>query len=80
MNEKEIEVTQSATDLNYLERKNIQLRGEIQCLNDRIAGLVKENSRLKQEAAISKLVVKAFKNIENLVMSAKALLGKLKIN
>ncbi len=80
MSEKEIEVTKSATDLNYLERKNIQLRGEIQCLNDRIAGLVKENSRLRQEAAITKLVAKALKNINNLWLSAKALWRKLKIN
>jgi cell division protein FtsL len=80
MTEKEIEVTPLATDLNYLERKNIQLRGEIQCLNDRIAGLVKENGRLRQEVAISKFVAKVFKDIENFVLSAKTLLGKLKVN
>jgi hypothetical protein len=76
MNEKEIEVTKSATDLNYLERKNIQLRGEIQCLNDRIAGLVKENNRLRQEAAISKVVAKIFANIKMFVNSAKSMWQK----
>jgi hypothetical protein len=78
MNEKEIEVTKSATDLNYLERKNIQLRGEIQCLNDRIAGLVKENNRLKQEAAISKVVVKTFSNIKMFVNSVRNMWQKSK--
>ena len=76
MTEKEIEITQSTTDLNYLEKKNIQLRGEIQCLNDRIAGLVKQNERLSQEAAVSRLVIKVFKNIENVVLSIKALWKK----
>ncbi len=79
MNEKEIEVTKSATDLNYLERKNIQLRGEIQCLNDRIAGLVKENNRLKQEAAISKVVAKVFANIKTFINSAKSMWRKSKV-
>jgi hypothetical protein len=76
MNEKEIEVTKSATNLNYLERKNIQLRGEIQCLNDRIAGLVKENNRLRQEAAISKVVAKIFANIKMFVNSARSMWQK----
>lgn len=65
MQEKEIEVT-AATDLNYLERKNIQLRGEIQCLNDRIAGLVKENDTLKREATIRKGIVKVIDAVRNI--------------
>lgn len=65
MLEKEIEVT-AATDLNYLERKNIQLRGEIQCLNDRIAGLVKENDTLKREATIRKAIVKVVDAVRNI--------------
>ena len=64
MKEKEIELTQITTDLNYLERKNIQLRGEVQCLNDRIAGLVKENDTLKREATIRRVVVKFFKDCD----------------
>jgi regulator of replication initiation timing len=68
MKEQEIEITASATDLNYLERKNIQLRGEIQCLNDRIAGLVKENESLRMEAKIHRaisMIVDRIKSIWN---------------
>jgi hypothetical protein len=70
MLEKEIEIT-AATDLNYLERKNIQLRGEIQCLNDRIAGLVKENDTLKREATIRKAIVKVIDTVRNIWNSLK---------
>lgn len=73
MKEKEIELTQITTDLNYLERKNIQLRGEVQCLNDRIAGLVKENDTLKREATIRRVVGKAFNDLKNFVNNMKNL-------
>lgn len=78
MLEKEIEVT-AATDLNYLERKNIQLRGEIQCLNDRIAGLVKENDTLKREATIRKGIIKIIDTVKNIWSSLKTRIvsGKL---
>lgn len=73
MKEKEIELTQITTDLNYLERKNIQLRGEVQCLNDRIAGLVKENYTLKREATIRRVVGKAFNDLKIFVTNIKNL-------
>ena len=56
MKEQELELSNLTPEANYLERKNIQLRGEIQCLNDRIAGLVKENQRLRLELRIQKAI------------------------
>ena len=78
MNEKEIEVTASALDINYLERKNIQLRGEIQCLNDRIAGLVKENNTLKREATIRKAITKTFNDFKGFLDSLKNIWSNFK--
>jgi len=78
MKEKEIELTQITTDLNYLERKNIQLRGEVQCLNDRIAGLVKENDTLKREATIRRVVGKAFNDLKIFVTNMKNLWNKFR--
>ena len=69
----EIELTQITTDINYLERKNIQLRGEVQCLKDRIAGLVKENDTLKREATIRRVVCKAFNDLKIFVNNIKNL-------
>ena len=60
---------------NQLERKNIQLRGDIQSLNDRIAGLVNENNNLKREAIAQKVMTKTFGNVkgfvDNLTKSSK---------
>ncbi len=72
MLEKEIEVT-AATDINYLERKNIQLRGEIQCLTDRITGLVKENESLRKEATIHRLVGKVIEKVKSFLNSFKSI-------
>ncbi len=78
MNEKEIEVTASATNINYLERKNIQLRGEIQCLNDRIAGLVKENNTLKREATIRKAITKTFDDLKGFLANLRNIWSSFK--
>jgi predicted nucleic acid-binding Zn-ribbon protein len=56
MKEQELELSKLTPEAQYLERKNIQLRGEIQCLNDRIAGLVKENERLRLQLKIQKAI------------------------
>lgn len=56
MKEQELEISNLSTDAMYLQRKNIQLRGEIQCLNDRIAGLVKENERMRLELKVQKAI------------------------
>jgi predicted nucleic acid-binding Zn-ribbon protein len=56
MKEQELELSKLSPEAQYLERKNIQLRGEIQCLNDRIAGLVKENEKLRLQLKIQKAV------------------------
>lgn len=56
MKEQELEISNLNTDAMYLQRKNIQLRGEIQCLNDRIAGLVKENERLRLQLKVQKTI------------------------
>lgn len=56
MKEQELELSNLSPDAMYLQRKNIQLRGEIQCLNDRIAGLVKDNERLRLELKIQKAI------------------------
>ncbi|WP_309738254.1 hypothetical protein [Chamaesiphon sp. OTE_20_metabat_361] len=56
MKEQELELSKLSPEAQYLERKNIQLRGEIQCLNDRIAGLVKENERLRLQLKIQKTI------------------------
>jgi regulator of replication initiation timing len=76
--DKEIEITQPTTDLNYLERKNIQLRGEIQCLNDRIAGLVKENERLRTEAKIHRAIGKGFDRVKDIVENLKNIWSNLR--
>lgn len=78
MNEKEIELSKLTTDLTYLERKNIQLRGEIQCLNDRIAGLVKENDTLKREASIRKVITRTFNEIAKFVVNIQTAWSKFK--
>ena len=51
-----IAISNLSTDAMYLQRKNIQLRGEIQCLNDRIAGLVKENEKLRLGLKVKKAI------------------------
>jgi predicted nucleic acid-binding Zn-ribbon protein len=56
MKEQELELSKLSPEAQYLERKNIQLRGEIQCLNDRIAGLVKENERLRLQLKVQKTI------------------------
>jgi predicted nucleic acid-binding Zn-ribbon protein len=56
MKEQELELSKLTPEAQYLERKNIQLRGEIQCLNDRIAGLVKENEKLRLQLKIQKAI------------------------
>ncbi|PSB52442.1 hypothetical protein [Chamaesiphon polymorphus] len=56
MKEQELELSKLSPEAQYLERKNIQLRGEIQCLNDRIAGLVKDNERLRLQLKMQKTV------------------------
>ena len=76
MLEKELEVTTATSDLNYLERKNIQLRGEIQCLNDRIAGLVKENNNLRREAIASKVVLRTVGDIKDFAVNLKQFIGQ----
>jgi FtsZ-binding cell division protein ZapB len=78
MNDRKIEITAPTTDLNYLERKNIQLRGEIQCLNDRIAGLVKENERLRIEAKIYRAIGKTIDRIKNVVENLKSIWNSLR--
>ena len=76
MNEKEIEVTESTSGLNYLERKNIQLRGEIQCLTDRIAGLTKENESLRREARMHRTIAVMIDRFKNIVESIKSIFKK----
>jgi predicted nucleic acid-binding Zn-ribbon protein len=56
MKEQELELSKLSPEAQYLERKNIQLRGEIYCLNDRIAGLVKENERLRLQLKVQKTI------------------------
>jgi predicted nucleic acid-binding Zn-ribbon protein len=56
MKEQELELSKLSPEAQYLERKNIQLRGEIQCLNDRIAGLVKENEGLRLQLKVQKTI------------------------
>jgi predicted nucleic acid-binding Zn-ribbon protein len=56
MKEQELELSKLSPEAQYLERKNIQLRGEIQCLTDRIAGLVKENERLRLQLKVQKTI------------------------
>ena len=75
MQEQELELSNLTPEANYLERKNIQLRGEIQCLNDRIAGLVKENQRLRLELRIQKAIdyyINRFKTIWSKVTNPSA--------
>lgn len=79
MNEKEIEVTRSTSELNYLERKNIQLRGEIQCLNDRIAGLIKENDSLRREAKIHRAIGRIIDRAKHILESIKSIFSKQSI-
>jgi hypothetical protein len=66
MNEQELEISNLSPDAMYLQRKNIQLRGEIQCLNDRIVGLVKENERLRLELKIQKAITWAVDRIKGM--------------
>ena len=56
MKEQELELSKLSPEAQYLERKNIQLRGEIQCLNARIAGLVKENEGLRLQLKVQKTI------------------------
>jgi predicted nucleic acid-binding Zn-ribbon protein len=56
MKEQELELSKLSPEVQYLERKNIQLRGEIQCLTDRIAGLVKENEKLRLQLKVQKTI------------------------
>jgi hypothetical protein len=72
MSEQELPLSNLTPESRYLERKNIQLRGEIQCLNDRLAGLVKENERLKLE-------LKFQRTIEWCIDRLKSFWHKLKI-
>jgi predicted nucleic acid-binding Zn-ribbon protein len=63
-NELRIEKTQFAAKIT-------QLRGEIQGLKDRLAGLVKENDNLKREAIARQMVTKTFGGVKNFVDTLK---------
>jgi predicted nucleic acid-binding Zn-ribbon protein len=69
--EQDINIRELTLSNNQAHTKNIQLRGEIQSLTDRLAGLVKENDNLKREAIASKLVTKAFGNVKSFVGNLK---------
>jgi predicted nucleic acid-binding Zn-ribbon protein len=77
MKEQELELSKLSPETQYLERKNIQLRGEIQCLNDRIAGLVKENERLRLQLKIQKAIEWAIDRIKGI---SNRLSSRSKIN
>jgi predicted nucleic acid-binding Zn-ribbon protein len=69
--EQDISIRELTLGNNQAHTKNIQLRGEIQSLTDRLAGLVKENNNLKREAIASKVVTKAFGNVTSFVGNLK---------
>jgi chromosome segregation ATPase len=49
----------------------LKLRDKAQSLNDRIAGLVKENENLKREAIAQKMITNTFKSVKGLVNNLK---------
>jgi predicted nucleic acid-binding Zn-ribbon protein len=69
--EQDISIRELTLSNNQAHTKNIQLRGEIQSLTDRLAGLVKENNNLKREAIATKVVTKAFGNVKDFVGNLK---------
>ena len=70
--ERDIENNELRLAKNQLERKNTQLRGDIQSLTDRLAGLVKENDNLKREAIARRLVTKTFSDVKDFVGNLKS--------
>lgn len=65
--EQDVQIRELITDKNQAERKIVQLRGDIQSLNDRIAGLIKENDNLKREAIARQMLNKTFNGVKGLV-------------
>ncbi|WP_110986478.1 hypothetical protein [Acaryochloris thomasi] len=68
----DIRTRELTIDKDQAKKKNIQLRGDIQSLNDRIAGLVKENDRLKREAIARQVMTKTFNGVKGLVDKVKS--------
>lgn len=70
--EQDIQIRELSLEKDQAEKKNTQLRGEIQSLNDRIAGLVKENDRLKREAIALQMVTKTFNGVKGFMNNLKS--------
>lgn len=70
--EKDVRVRELALEKDQAVRTSIKLRGEIQSLNDRIAGLVKENDLLKREAIARQMVTKTFNGVKGIVSNLKS--------
>ena len=69
--EQDITIRELTLSNNQAHTKNIQLRGEIQSLNDRLAGLVKENDTLKREATARKIIIQTFDRVKMFLGSFK---------
>lgn len=68
----DIRTRELTIDKDQAEKKSIKLRGDIQSLNDRIAGLVKENDRLKREAIARQMMAKTFNGVKGFVSKVKS--------
>jgi predicted nucleic acid-binding Zn-ribbon protein len=70
--EQDVQIKELRIEKKQAETKSVQLRGEIQSLNDRIAGLVKENDLLKREAIARQMITKTFNGVKGLVGNLKS--------
>lgn len=70
--EQDIQIRELTINKEQAERKTVQLRGDIQSLNDRIAGIVKENENLKREAIARQMLNKTFNGVKGLVSNLKS--------
>jgi predicted nucleic acid-binding Zn-ribbon protein len=70
--EQDIRIRELSIEKERLEKKNTKLRLELQSVNDRVAGLVKENDLLKKEAIARQLMSKTFNGVKGFVDNLKS--------
>jgi predicted nucleic acid-binding Zn-ribbon protein len=70
--EQDIRIKELKIEKEQSEKKNTQLRLELQSVNDRVAGLVKENDLLKKEAIARQVMSKTFNGVKGFVDNLKS--------
>lgn len=70
--EQDIRIRELKLEKEQSKKKNTQLRLDLQSVNDRISGLVKENDLLKKEAIARQVMSRTFNGVKGFVDNLKS--------